>query len=45
MNYTSEFREWLISHYTERLAAEMHKGNTAATFFLRTTLYNLKNQQ
>jgi hypothetical protein len=42
MTYTTQIRNYLISHYTKRLAAERIKGNTLAINFLRTTLHQLK---
>lgn len=39
---TEMFREWQISHYTQRLTDERKLGNTEAVAFLRRELYNLK---
>lgn len=38
----TDFRQWQIQHYTERLAAERAKGNVPAISFLRGELKRLK---
>ncbi len=38
----ADFKQWQLSHYAERLAAEKDKGNNKAVSFLRNQLHNLK---
>lgn len=44
MQYTPEYKCWLISHYTTRLEEERQKGNDKAASFLKKELHNMKKE-
>jgi len=40
----SDFKNWQLNHYANRLKEELKKDNTPAVAFLRETLHNLKKK-
>ena len=44
MQYTHEYKCWLIQHYAARLEEERQKGNDKAASFLKKELHNLKKE-
>jgi len=44
MQYTPEYKAWLIDHYSARLQQERQRGNEEAVSFLKNQLHNFKKQ-
>jgi len=40
----TDFNQWRLAHYSQRLKEERAKGNIKAISFLRAELHNLKKQ-
>lgn len=38
----TDFIQWRLAHYSQRLSEELAAGNTKAVRFLRAELHNLK---